>query len=197
MHPNIGVLNRYYGVMENGKVKVRGLEVRKRDTPKFVYDAQMEMINVLASANNSKEFMAKIPEVLDVVESYRRKLIEGEVPVWDLIVKKRLSKNPKRYRQHVSQAIAAEQLIKEGADVHAGNSVKFLFTHAEDRRHDRRVRAVQLIDEKPKPDTKKYLMLLYASASNLLSFQGYTEKTIHDSIREHSQKSLLNFEDKE
>ncbi len=33
MHPNVGVLNRYYGVMENGKLKVRGVEVRKRDTP--------------------------------------------------------------------------------------------------------------------------------------------------------------------
>ena len=57
MHPHIGVLNRYYGVMENGKLKVRGIEVRKRDTPKFVYDAQMEMIDVLSKANNSAEFM--------------------------------------------------------------------------------------------------------------------------------------------
>jgi DNA polymerase I len=191
MHPNIGVLNRYYGVMENGKVKIRGLEVRKRDTPKFVYDAQMEMINVLASANNSKEFTAKIPEVLEVVKRYRQRLIDGEVPVWDLIVTKRLSKNPKRYRQHVSQAIAAEQLIKEGSDVHAGNSVKFLFTNTEDKRHDRRVKAAQLIDEKVKADTKKYLMLLYASAANLLSFQGYTEKTIYDSIKGQNQKNLL------
>jgi len=74
MHPNIGVLNRYYGVTESGKLKVRGLEVRKHDTPKFVYDAQMEMLNVLASANNSKEFIDKIPEVLQVVKSYRQKI---------------------------------------------------------------------------------------------------------------------------
>jgi DNA polymerase-2 len=33
MHPKIGVLNRYYGVMEDGKVKVRGIEVRRADTP--------------------------------------------------------------------------------------------------------------------------------------------------------------------
>jgi DNA polymerase elongation subunit (family B) len=33
VHPRIGVLNRYYGVMENGKIKVRGIEVRRRDTP--------------------------------------------------------------------------------------------------------------------------------------------------------------------
>jgi DNA polymerase-2 len=50
LHPQVSVLNRYFGVMDNGKLKVRGLEVRKNDTPKFVYDAQMEMINVLASA---------------------------------------------------------------------------------------------------------------------------------------------------
>jgi len=52
-------LNRYYGVMENGKLKVRGIEVRKRDTPRFVYDGQMEMINVFSAADNSREFMPK------------------------------------------------------------------------------------------------------------------------------------------
>jgi DNA polymerase-2 len=61
LHPHEGVLNRYFGLMENGKIKVRGIEARRRDTPKFVFDAQMEMIEELASANNSREFIAKIP----------------------------------------------------------------------------------------------------------------------------------------
>jgi len=60
MHPNVGVLNRYYGTMENGKIKVRGLEVRRRDTPPFVYSAQIRMLEVLADAKNSTEFRAKI-----------------------------------------------------------------------------------------------------------------------------------------
>ena len=102
MHPNIGVLNRYYGVLESGKLKVRGLEVRKHDTPKFVYNAQIEMINVFSDANNSKEFMQKIPKALKVVKAYRRKLLDDEVPIEDLIISKRLSKNPKHYKQHVS-----------------------------------------------------------------------------------------------
>lgn len=55
MHPRIGVLNRYYGVMERGKIKVRGIEVRRRDTPKFIFDAQTDIINVLAEANNTVE----------------------------------------------------------------------------------------------------------------------------------------------
>jgi DNA polymerase elongation subunit (family B) len=193
MHPNIGVLNRYYGVMENGKLKVRGIEVRKHDTPKFIYDAQMEMLNVLASANNSAEFMEKIPEVLALVKSYRQKLIDGEVPIWDLMVTRHLSKNPKHYRQHVSQAIAAEQLIAEGSEVHAGNNVTFLFTDSRNKRYHKRVLAKQLIDKNVNADTRKYLTLLYESAANLLSFKGYTAETVHDAVNGQSINTLVNY----
>ena len=50
---DVSVLNRYFGVMENGKIKVRGLEVRRRDTPNYIFDAQTEMINILAKADNT------------------------------------------------------------------------------------------------------------------------------------------------
>jgi DNA polymerase, archaea type len=190
MHPNIGVLNRYFGVMESGKLKVRGLEVRKHDTPKFVYNAQMEMINVFSEANNSKEFMQKIPQALEVVKAYRQKLLNGEVQIEDLIISKRLSKNPKRYKQHVSQVIAAEQLIKEGSEVHAGNSVHFVFTDSNNKRFERRVKAEQLLDKGVNPDERKYLQLLYESAASLLSFSKYTAKTVQDSIKRYENKTL-------
>lgn len=195
IHPRIGVLNRYYGVMENGKVKVRGLEVRRRDTPRFVFDAQTEMINTLASANDTTELHRKIPEVIKVVRDYRRKLVDGTVPLWDLIIAKHMSKNPKRYKQRVSQVIAAEQLIKEGAKIHAGNKIRFLFTHAGNKRYNRRVRAAQLIEKGVNPDTKKYLLLLYASAANLLSFAGYTTKLVYEEINGKKQKNLTNYLD--
>jgi DNA polymerase-2 len=179
--------------MENGKIKVRGLEVRRRDTPRFVFDAQTEMINTLAQANNVAELHAKIPDALEIVKKYRRKLLDGDVTLWDLIVTKHMSKSPKRYKQHVSQVIAAEQLMKEGAEIHAGNSVRFLFTHAEDKRHDRRVKAAQLIEKGVNPDVKKYLLLLYSSAANLLSFAGYTTKSVYEAVTEQKQQNLMNF----
>jgi DNA polymerase I len=193
MHPNVGVLNRYYGVMESGKLKVRGIEVRKHDTPRFVYNAQMEMINVFSAANNSAEFMHKIPEALNVVKAYRLKLLDGEVPIEDLIVSKHLSKNPKHYKQHVSQVIAAEQLIKEGSEVHAGNSVHFVFTDSNNKKFDRRVKAQQLLDKGVNPDEKKYLQLLYDSAASLLSFSDYTAKTVQASIKGYENKNLVNY----
>jgi DNA polymerase, archaea type len=192
-HPRIGVLNRYYGVMEDGKIKVRGLEIRRRDTPRFVFDAQTEMINTLATANNTVELRKKIPFALEIVRTYRQKLLDGEVPIEDLIITKRMSRKPERYRQHVSQVIAAEQLIREGTEVHAGNSVRFLFTHSKDKRHERRVKAAQLIEKGIEPDTEKYLMLLYSAAANMLSFDGYTTESIRDSIEEQKQKNLTRY----
>jgi DNA polymerase elongation subunit (family B) len=193
MHPNIGVLNRYYGVMENGKVKVRGIEVRRRDTPRFVSNAQMEMIQVLATADGAAQFMGKIPEALNVVKEYRQKLLDGEVPIWDLIITKHLSKHPKKYKQRVSQVIAAEQLIKEGAEIHAGKNIRFLFTNADDKRYERRVKAEQLVEKGVNADTRKYLLLLYASAAGLLSFAGYTTKSIYDAVRGYTLKHIDDF----
>jgi DNA polymerase elongation subunit (family B) len=193
VHPRIGVLNRYYGVMESGKLKVRGIDVRRHDTPKFVYDAQMDMINVLATAGNSREFMQKIPDAIKVVKEYRRRLLDGEVPVWDLIVTKHLSKQPGKYKQHVSQVIAAEQLIKEGSQVQAGQNVSFLFTNVESKRFSRRVCAEQLIEKGTNADAKSYLLLLYSSAANLLGFAGYTTKSVYDAVRGYSGKNLLEY----
>lgn len=193
MHPHIGVLNRYYGVMENGKLKVRGIEVRKRDTPKFVYNTQMEMIQTLVAANNTAEFYEKIPQAIQVLKTSRQKLLNGEVPIWDLMITKHLSKDPKKYKQHVSQLIAAEQSIKEGAEVHAGENIRFVFTDADNKKHDRRVKAESLIEKGINVDTEKYLQLLYDSASGLLSFAGYTTKSIQDAVIGHNCKSLTQY----
>ena len=179
--------------MEDGKIKVRGLEVRKRDTPRFVFDAQTEMINTLAIANNTAELHKQIPSALDVVRKYRQKLLDGNVPIADLIISKRMSRNPEQYRQHVSQVIAAEQLIKEGAEVHAGNSVKFVFTHSKHKKHERRVKAAQLIEKGIEPDSEKYLMLLYSAAANMLSFEGHTTESICKEVRGQNQENLMTY----
>ena len=43
---------------------------------------------------------------------------------------------------------------------------------------------------KAKPDTKRYLSLLYASAANLLSFAGYTNQPVYETVSGQNQKNL-------
>jgi len=193
LHPRVSVLNRYFGVLENGKTKIRGLEIRRRDTPRFIYNAQTEIINALAPANNAEELMHKVLDAIAVLRSYRQKLIDREIPLADLLISRHLSKNPTHYRQHVSQLIAAKQLLEQGVDVQAGNNVRFIFTNAESKRHSRRVVAEQLVGKNLNADTKKYLMLLYASASDLLSFAGYTPKTVCDAVNGYKIEGLSKY----
>jgi len=101
-----------------------------------------------------------------------------------------MSKQPQKYKQQVSQVIVAQQLSKQDLEVHAGNSVKFLFTNAEHKRYERRVKALQLIEKNLTPDTKKYLLMLYSSAGNLLSFAGYTPQKIYDAVKSQHQTNL-------
>lgn len=182
-HPNVPVLNRYYGVKDDGTVKVRGIEIRRRDTPKFICNAQTDMINALAQANNSKEFFEKIPDVLKVVKHYRKKLLDGEIPIWDLVVTKRLSKELQDYSQNISQTIAGEQLKKDGFEIYAGKSLKFIFTDSKNKRYNRRIKAKELISEKTNPDMQKYLSLLYSASSSLLSQFGYSANRISEYTR--------------
>jgi hypothetical protein len=56
------------------------------------------------------------------------------------------------------------------------------------------VKAAQLIEKNVNPDTKKYLLLLYSSAANLLSFAGYTTKSIYEATIKQNQKKLLEYQ---
>ncbi len=68
-----------------------------------------------------------------------------------------------------------------------------IHTHSKDKRFDQRSKTGELIEKGFELDVKKYLMLLYASAANLLSFESYIDKLIYDSIREQRQKSLTKY----
>ena len=51
----MSVANRYFGIFDNGEIKMRGIETRRRDTPPFIVAAQMEMLKVLATAKSRQE----------------------------------------------------------------------------------------------------------------------------------------------
>jgi DNA polymerase elongation subunit (family B) len=192
MHEGVPVLNRYYGVYEDGKIKIRGIEARRSDTPNFIRDAQIEMIKILGKAFDSKGFMDKLQEALNVVKSYADELNKGQVTVEDLLIAKRLSMNPADYAHHVFQAIAANQLWREGIEVSAGQTIKYLTTDAENKRPDRRVKAAQLIYKDTRYDKKKYLELLLSATANILSPFTYTEEKIHNILITKEKQLQIN-----
>jgi DNA polymerase elongation subunit (family B) len=188
---DIPVLNRYYGVFENGCTKMRGIEARRGDTPKFICEAQIGMINKLASASDEEEFKAKIPEALDIIRGYVKRLVSGNVDAQDLLVTKRLSKKTSSYTHDVLQAIAARQLEKAGFEVNAGQMVRYVVADAKCRNADGRVVVSQLLTENTKYDVHTYTGMLCEAAETLFGFLGYTEDRIKTAVLYREKQMVL------
>jgi DNA polymerase-2 len=169
----IPVLNRYYGVFQNGKLKLRGIDFRKHDTPGIIRRCQLDMLALFAKAENSEEFEALIPEALAVVKSYVSLVQNGAVSVEDLTIEKRLSKNPNEYRNMVPQSIAAQHLVREGMQAHAGQTLSYILTYDKSRIIQNRALPTELMNESSNFDSERYVDLLLASATNLLRPFGY------------------------
>ena len=182
VNPKLPVLNRYYGVFEDGSLKVRGIDLRRHDTPNIVRDCQRAMLSILSEANDSSEFTVLIPKALRVMSTYVTGLRTGNVPVEYLILEKRVGKNPEEYSNRVEQAIAASHLTKEGGSVHGGQSVSYVITSGASRVADNRAIPVELLGERPYYDRERYVTLLLSSAVNLLLPFGYDLETLRHLI---------------
>jgi DNA polymerase elongation subunit (family B) len=191
MHVEVPVLNRYYGVFESGKIKVRGIEAVRRDTPPFIKSAQMDMIRVLAKAPNSEAFMKRIPEAVEVLRDYVEKLRKRDIDMRDLIICKQLSMHPERYTHDVFQAIAAKQLMKQGIEVSGGQTVRYLITDAENKRPNTRVKVAELVNNDTRFDTEKYVDTLILAGTNILSPFGYGEEALKDQIVYGQRQTML------
>ena len=162
------VLNRYYGVFEDKTLKVRGIELRKHDTPRIVQRCQDKMLKVFSKASDSQEFHELVPEALKVLIEHVSMVRQDKIPIEDLVVVKSLSKNPGEYTNLVPQAIAARQIQREGGSFHGGQSISYVHTFDKSSIENNRARPSQLLDESTPYDKLWYEDLLVSSAANLL-----------------------------
>ncbi len=181
--PRVPVLNRYYGIFQDGTLKVRGIDLRRHDTPGIVRQCQEEMLRVFSEANNSSEFKLLIPRALKVLERYATLLRKRKVPLENLVIEKNLSKDPEEYTHKVPQAIAARHLVKEGGTVHAGQRINYILTHDWAGVPEKLALPPELADENTVYDSERYIDLLCSSATNLLLPMGYTTKSLRSRLQ--------------
>ena len=167
IRPNVPVLNRYYGVFQDGRIKVRGLALRRHDTPRFIKQCMTEMLGEMAKAEAPADLQTQRESVLAILYKYIGMLRDTQVPTEDLIIQKVLSKSPSKYKHHVMQALAAKQLNTEGLKLEAGETVGYIITN--DRCRDgRSVIAAQLIESDIEYNVEEYIRLLWDAASTML-----------------------------
>ncbi len=171
------VPNRYFGVFQDGTIKMRGIEARRRDSPPFIVQAQMAILQRLARAPDAGRLGEQLPAIVAFLRQQLTALRTGRVPLEGLLVSQRLSRELHEYRSPSPAARAGAQLASAGKDVRPGQRVKFLYTRGAPG-----VYAWDLpIPPNPATvDIVRYGVLLTRAASTVLQPLGVDENTLRD-----------------
>jgi DNA polymerase elongation subunit (family B) len=161
-------------VFQNGKIKVRGIDARRHDCTPFVGQSQLAVIKLLANRDDPAD---ALPEAVKYIKHQIEALLQGDIPLEDLIVKQRLSRQLEAYRSPSPAARAAMQLADIGKEVRPGQKVAFIHTLGKPG-----VIAWDL-PGKPDPravDVERYKNLLLRAAGIVLETWGLDEAKLRD-----------------
>ncbi|MFK7804399.1 MAG: DNA polymerase domain-containing protein [Anaerolineae bacterium] len=129
--PLASVPNRYFGTFANGEVKVRGIEAKTRDTPPFIKEAQMAIINIMAGVPFGERLEPCMPQALAAFRGYIDKLRNGQANVESLVITQVLTREVGEYKVNTRVARAAHQLEAAGKLLSKGMRIRYLLSRGE------------------------------------------------------------------
>ena len=154
----VPVPNRYFGANQNEELKIRGIEIRRHDTPVFFSKCQQDILELFAKCKNKSEIKQKMEIARQIQEHYRKHLLQKEIPIKDLVFTNRITRGTDQHKSNTVQADAVNQLKWEGKTVEPGQKVKYIITDYA-RKISKRVVPLELASPK-KYDAKRYSELL-------------------------------------
>ena len=158
---SVPVPNRYFGVFGGtNKLKVRGLEVRRHDSPPLVARMQQEVLELLAEAHDATSYREKLADAAEVLARFEERVRDGRVAWEDLIIRKRLTQYPQDYQKASLAAVAAQALEACGVRLRPGEVIEYVITAADAALPADRARPVALLSGFSSYDQEKYLELL-------------------------------------
>lgn len=166
------VPNRYFGVYEDGSLKIRGIESRRHDTPIFFYRFQHEILEIMSKGNNIKEVKSLMPKVKSIFEKYSQQLKQMKVPLDELVFTKRISKISTEYgNRNTLENNAIMHLGIEGKSLRAGEVLQYVVTDYYGKKSlQKRIVPFEFIERNahnPTYDKKRYVELLAETCNSI------------------------------
>jgi DNA polymerase I len=121
-----GAYNRYFGRLDTGKMKVRGVMARKGDTPEYVRRMQQELFDCLAEARSREELRGVEPKAQEIYWRYRGGLVD--VDVRELAIHRRVSRL--NYSRRCVEASAVKAHMERGISLAPGMEIGYVVRDA-------------------------------------------------------------------
>lgn len=174
-----GAKKKYALVDEQGKLKVVGFELVRRDVAVIAKRTQESVLEAVLRENDP-------PKAVAIVRKAVADLRAGRVPLDDLIIYTQLKKGLARYESIGPHVAAVQKAVKEGAVVETGTIIGFVVTKGTGSISERSYLADRIGDRKPDPEYYINNQVI-PSVIRILGELGYSEE---DLLGEKKQKGL-------
>jgi len=127
-----GAYTRYYGRLDDGSIKVRGIAARRHDTPEYLRLMQQEMLTVMAGAADLKALAGTEEHVSTVHRAYMQGLATAKAE--DMVIHKRISRLT--YAHRCLEGAAVQAYLDEDREISPGMKIGYVVRDARHYRVD-------------------------------------------------------------
>ena len=135
---------------------------------------QHEVLAILAEAHDYESYFQKLEIARVVFANYEERLANGDVDIRELVISKRITREPRDYQKAGVTAIAAQQLFGSGVKLRPGQNIEYIITDSESAVPNDRVRAFALWEGWFGYDRKKYAAMLREAFEPFVLFAALT-----------------------
>lgn len=187
MDPAISTHTRYVGWYKHGELKMRGIEARRRDTPELIKAMQAKMLERMSHTQRVADLALIVPDLLEIIQHYVSVLKSGKANPLDLVLTRRITKEPDEYVNDSISAVVAKMIQKMGIRLSAGESIEFIITDQSGKKNVK-AKPLALYAYEDGYDVNKYTELVLKAAETLLLPLGYDYETLNGMFGNPSKK---------
>jgi|Deesub1362B_J571_1020462.scaffolds.fasta_scaffold02574_3 DNA polymerase I len=122
MSDGFGAYNRYYGRLKDGKMKLRGIAARRRDTPSYIRKMQLDILDILSKAKNRDEIANLGNELERIYLKYKEDLRHASLE--EFVIRKVIGKT--NYSRRCPEAYLMNYCKRKGIQIQPGLEVGYV-----------------------------------------------------------------------
>jgi DNA polymerase elongation subunit (family B) len=189
MDPRIPTATSYVGWYTNGEIKIRGIEMRRRDTPVFIKRLQGEMLQVFGRAKTVAAVEALLPEALAKAAEQIALLHSGKADPLELVIRRHVSREADEYAQRSANAEVARALQETGIRIAPGEMIEYVIVDATGTRKPEKAKPLALYAHDDGYDIDKYTEMALKAVETLVLPFGYDAESLKEMFLPGTEKS--------
>ena len=153
--PNRPVPAKYFGILKNGDIKARGIEVRQRSAPQITRVYQKKCLEIISKTRSKKEVREKLPEMCNLLKKIMSEISHADSE----ILEHNIYIGRIDYKHNIAQKKIVQSMIRKGQNPLPGQKISYIMQQGN---------KPVLSEDYKSPDKAHYKKLLVRSLYTLM-----------------------------